>query len=277
MMLFNATTIGTPTSPEKKGFTFGGWFKDSTCNATWDFAKDSVKTNTTIYSKWVVNSYAVYFMIGDHPFSVKVNYNSTFTAPDEPAIAGFTFTGWFKDTHLTNAWNFATDKVISDTSLYPKFMAKVSFNSKGGSLVKDTLVNINGTVLTPVKPIKDGYNFGGWYSDSTFTNAFYFGSDQIALNTTLYAKWIKTTTLVSIAAIEEFKLFPNPIGDDLTIEGSSIKEATIYSPLGNTIMHVNFDNKSVNHIKLSELKPGTYLICLKLNNGDVKNLKLVKE
>lgn len=48
--------ITEPTVPTKLGYTFGGWYKEVTLINSWDFTKDTVVGNTTLYAKWIENS-----------------------------------------------------------------------------------------------------------------------------------------------------------------------------------------------------------------------------
>ncbi|MFJ7648880.1 S-layer homology domain-containing protein, partial [Lysinibacillus sp. NPDC097279] len=48
--------ITEPTAPTKLGYTFGGWYKEVTLINAWDFSKDTVVGNTTLYAKWIENS-----------------------------------------------------------------------------------------------------------------------------------------------------------------------------------------------------------------------------
>ena len=41
-----------PSDPERAGFTFVGWYKDTACTQAWDFAKDVVTADMTLYAKW---------------------------------------------------------------------------------------------------------------------------------------------------------------------------------------------------------------------------------
>lgn len=64
----------------------------------------------------------------------------------------------------------------------------VTFNSKDGSSVSNATVKENGKVTKPSDPTKEGFVFGGWYTDEACTSAFDFNT-AITGNITLYAKW----------------------------------------------------------------------------------------
>ena len=46
------------------------------------------------------------------------------TKPTDPTAAGFTFGGWYREATFTTEWNFDTDTVTSNTTLYAKWTAK---------------------------------------------------------------------------------------------------------------------------------------------------------
>ena len=45
-----------PANPERSGYTFAGWYKDAACTQAWDFAKDVVTADMTLYAKWTKNA-----------------------------------------------------------------------------------------------------------------------------------------------------------------------------------------------------------------------------
>ncbi len=65
----------------------------------------------------------------------------------------------------------------------------VKFDTDGGNQIPNAVINKNGTVSKPVEPTKEGFIFGGWYTDKGLTEEYDF-SDTEAKNITLYAKWI---------------------------------------------------------------------------------------
>lgn len=50
-----ADLLQRPTDPEKKGYTFSGWYKDAGCTEQWNFETDSVEEDVTLYAKWEKN------------------------------------------------------------------------------------------------------------------------------------------------------------------------------------------------------------------------------
>lgn len=77
---------------------------------------------------------------------------------------------------------------IKDTVFY------VQFNSNGGSSVA-TIVDVRygSTIDLPDNPIRNGYWFRGWYTDSSLAIKF-DPSQKIYKNTTLYACWEKQSS-----------------------------------------------------------------------------------
>ncbi len=48
-----------PTDPTREGYTFEGWYKEASCLNLWDFSSDTVTSDTTLYAKWIANTYYV--------------------------------------------------------------------------------------------------------------------------------------------------------------------------------------------------------------------------
>jgi uncharacterized repeat protein (TIGR02543 family) len=111
--------------------------------------------------------------------------------PDTPTRDDYFFGGWYKDVTFTTSWNFETDTVTSDMTLYAKWTPTrtVKFNSQGGSDVDSQLVVQGKKVTLPADPIRADSLFGGWFRDATCTVPYNF-ADTVALDMTLYAKYI---------------------------------------------------------------------------------------
>lgn len=67
----------------------------------------------------------------------------------------------------------------------------VAFDSNGGSACDTKFVaTADGKLVKPADPTRDGYTFGGWYTDAACTQAYDF-STPVTADLTLYAKWTK--------------------------------------------------------------------------------------
>ncbi len=71
--------------------------------------------------------------------SLTVEQGKTVTKPADPVKASFTFSGWHKERECTTPWNFTTDTVTADITLYAKWIpippatVTVTFTVKGGN------------------------------------------------------------------------------------------------------------------------------------------------
>ena len=185
--------VTKPEDPTRRGYTFGGWYKDEACQNAYDFAAP-VTGNMTLYAKWTINTYTVSFdSLGGSSIDTKTtDYNTAVSQPEKPTKMGYTFGGWYTDEACTNAYDFAAP-VTGNMTLYAKWTINtytVSFDSLGGSSIDTKTTDYNTAVSQPEKPTKMGYTFGGWYTDYDCTVAYDFNA-PVTDNITLYAKWNK--------------------------------------------------------------------------------------
>ena len=86
---------------------------------TYDFYYDN-----TSHKFYVQGPHTVTFNANGHgtaPDSQVVAYGGKATQPTNPTATGWSFSGWYKEAACTNAWNFSTDTVTSNTTLYAKW------------------------------------------------------------------------------------------------------------------------------------------------------------
>ena len=53
--------VTKPADPQETGFTFCGWYKESSCTNDWKFNEDRVTSDTVLYAGWVENQYTIKF------------------------------------------------------------------------------------------------------------------------------------------------------------------------------------------------------------------------
>jgi uncharacterized repeat protein (TIGR02543 family) len=121
------------------------------------------------------------------------------TKPANPTKSGHTFANWYRDVTKTTLWNFDTDVVVKDTTIYAKWVTgenvpsfKVTFDTDGGSTAPaEQSVVKDEPVQRPVNPSKPSYIFEGWYNGDT---AWDF-STGVTAAITLKAKWTESVTV----------------------------------------------------------------------------------
>lgn len=71
----------------------------------------------------------------------------------------------------------------------PVITITLKLNGAGEDIVLQA--DENGHVTKPEDPVREGYVFGGWYTDEACTEAFDFENAVVTEDLTLYAKWTK--------------------------------------------------------------------------------------
>ena len=121
---------------------------------------------------------------GDSEYAKQVLPSGTLaTRPDAPAATpDYTFGGWNKADGT--AWDYASDKVTDNITLYAKWAANtytITFDTAGGSEIAPITQDYGTVITAPEAPTREGYTFIGWDKEIPTT--------MPAENITLKAKW----------------------------------------------------------------------------------------
>jgi uncharacterized repeat protein (TIGR02543 family) len=113
-----------------------------------------------------------------------------------PTRAGYTFLGW-SATDGGSVISFPyTPGVTEDITLYAnwsKLTYDVTFDSKSGSSVADTVFDADGSIAAPTPPTREGYVFLGWSATDGGSTVSFPYSPGVAEDITLYAIWTLDT------------------------------------------------------------------------------------
>ena len=124
------STVTKPADPTKSGYTFGGWYKDSTLQTPWDFANGTVTADTTLYAKWTANPPAPSYDDPDPTYAVSAPAaeNGKIAVSPKNASAGSTVTITVKpDSGYVLETISVTDKNGNDLKLTDKSNGKYTF------------------------------------------------------------------------------------------------------------------------------------------------------
>ena len=152
---------------------------------------------------------------GSEVATVEVKEGEVLTLPADPEKDGLTFAGWYTDPNCLKAFD-ASAKITEDTTLYAKWLVKLTFNSNGGSEVEPILAKGSSVYELPANPVREGFAFIGWYTDEALTKelpALVFP----AKNTTAYAKWLAFDNTTKV----ELKGFASNDPNAFEVEGNT--------------------------------------------------------
>lgn len=125
----------------------------------------------------------------------------------EPTKEGHTFEGWYYDNNGKNTkWDFETDRAKYTMTLTAQWKANTSssgggggggttyytltFETNGGGSMQAIRAARGKTLdLSAYTPMRDGYDFGGWYADKDLTQRI--TEIKLSGSKTVYADWKK--------------------------------------------------------------------------------------
>ena len=204
-----APLIAPIPKPTKEEHTFEGWYYDNKGeNRKWDFETDRARYTMTLTAKWKANTY-----------NVTVENDGNGTASADPASAkmddkveliatpksGYHFKEWevisgnvkIEDNKFTMPAAHVTVKAIFErnassgsgggggTTYYT-----LTFETNGGDSIQAIRAARGKTLdLSAYTPMRDGYDFGGWYADKDLTQRI--TEIRLSGSKTVYADWKK--------------------------------------------------------------------------------------
>ena len=103
--------VTEPQEPVREGYTFGGWYRDAECTDSRKFNFDTqsqLMTDTTLFAKWIPNSYRVNYKLSLPDGSVyePEDMYKTYVHGQEltmpvPSQEGYVFCGWYDNAGYT--------------------------------------------------------------------------------------------------------------------------------------------------------------------------------
>lgn len=108
---------------------------------------------------------------------------ATVTAPADPSRTGYIFGGWYTEATYENAWDFSTDTVTQDTTLYAYWYNASDFNKIRNFLLKTSATAgvTNGAVMNASFDADDPETWSYVYwDDEGYVGAIYWGNSELA-------------------------------------------------------------------------------------------------
>lgn len=210
------TKIEKPEDPERKGYVFGGWYKDINYTSEWDFDKDVLgNTSIVLYAKWeVLISKITYDLNGGEFPNTNIPYeykSGERVVLPTPTRKGYQFLGWYlydwdEDDPYTKpgdtGYRAISENSVGDLHFHAHWKVissvvtfEVNFPVEGEGPDKPIQKTLKyGDVINfETLPDTAGYRFIGWNQRADGTGTWYNNGDifERTQRTTVYAIWEK--------------------------------------------------------------------------------------
>ena len=207
-----------------------GWYVDREGTTAYDFS-ERVNSDRTIYAAWKAKPGMATVTFD---FGVAGKENKTLATRKENKIAekyvpsykpfGMTLTGWYKDENKTAKWDFATDTVEGDTTLYAgyEYTSAVERNADGSVKYDNVTVNVW---------VNSGSNAFNSVLMSTLAerfNAEYDGKIKVEVSTKLTSQSDTFLRLQETRQIIHTAATYYPIGEIYNFAGIDMKNSDWY-------------------------------------------------
>ncbi|MBQ6153623.1 MAG: InlB B-repeat-containing protein [Ruminococcus sp.] len=195
-----ALAINDPDNASKYTYPEGTSLSTDTETGTYHTLSSKKLTAKSSTFYYIPATYTVSFDMNGHGDAIEdkvVSQGSTVTKPDDPSAEGFEFGGWYKEDSCTNAWDFSSDKVTKDTTLYAKWtqVYTITWKDGDGNTLKTEDVASGDTPSytgdTPTKTATAQYTY-------TFNNTWSPEIVPAAANATYTAQFTETTNEYTI-------------------------------------------------------------------------------
>ncbi len=200
------TAYGELPTPTKTGYTFAGWYTQTTGGDAVSSSTIMGAADVTIHAHWTANTYTVTLdkQSGTGGTgSVTATYDSAMPSAEAPTRTGYTFGGYYTETNGGGTKYYNADMtsahiwdIAAVQTLYAKWTANsytVTLDADGGT---DGTASVSATydsaMPSATAPTKTGYNFSGYYYGETQYYNANMGSVRTwdrAEATTLQAHW----------------------------------------------------------------------------------------
>ena len=172
-----------------------------------------------------------------------------------PTRDGYVFDGWYSDSGFTMHALSVTKGTTGNKSFYAKWRAidyTVTYNLNGGVNNENNPGGYNiEQYVELTNPTRKGYVFGGWYTDSNFTNKVTSIPSGSKGNKTYYAQWVKSSYKINFNANggkDKMNATTCKANTNCTLRGNSFKKTGYVFVEWNTKKDgtgLSFSNKQV--------------------------------
>lgn len=176
------TTAAQPEAPERDGYVFDGWYKESACINEFSF-DTPITGDTEIFAKWEASAgdtirvtFSYNYEGAGSYYTQTINSGRRITKPADPVRTdGYAFINWYADAACTQLYSFNTF-LNNDTTIYARWSKIHTFEAEYVNLTGMVGVGWSSSVEGLGLIDKDELNGGA-------SNGFFVGYMYVTGNT----------------------------------------------------------------------------------------------
>ncbi|MDD4354958.1 MAG: InlB B-repeat-containing protein, partial [Candidatus Izemoplasmatales bacterium] len=184
----NSTTIILNNPTARTGYNFVGWYTALDGGDIVTEISSGSTGNRSVYARWSAKNYTITFNIDGILTTLMLPYDSEISANDVPIIPTKEHYDVIAPSWDNDPINHLITGNVTFTAVYVGNPMTISFNTGGGSLMDPMTVSYGSLLSQPFVPLRSGYTFIAWYSDSNLTVLVDF-NEIVTTDLTLYAAW----------------------------------------------------------------------------------------
>jgi len=260
-----------PDNPKVNGYSFVGWFTDSTFaeGSEYDFEKE-VTENLTLYAKFNLVEYEIFYLMGKGANNEVNPISYTIETPtvklQAPTRTGYVFDGWYYDKEFVNTATQITQGSTGTVKLYAKWEVQTfTITYMGGEYAFELVDPVTKTygeavTLKDTCYTREGYLQDGWSTEDGGKRVYKFGAEYTAEeDIVLYPHWVDDpTSIPSVASVSKARFGLTSHARTLEISGVNTGvEVSVFDIHGRTVVKKVADAPS---LSIGVSMPGIYVV-----------------
>ncbi|MDD4988187.1 MAG: InlB B-repeat-containing protein, partial [Candidatus Izemoplasmatales bacterium] len=233
--IYQGSLASEPLPPSRLGYAFSGWF-EAEANTAFDFSTP-IAANLALKARYTPQN--VNYHIQQYIETLGGSYQlqgtliaqgltDSLVTPTPEVPQGFSENTTHPDRVISGI--VAADESLTLAFYYSRNTYQVTFESNASLSIQSISAKFEAPITKPVDPIRTGYLFQGWFSDSELENPYTFQS-MPAGGIILYAKWAGEPTNLYFdsqggSAVETITA---PLDDPITAPDDPTKPGYIFS------------------------------------------------
>ena len=233
--------------PSKTGSSFIAWYSDNVLTNKITGIPTGSIGDTILFAKWELDTFEIQYVLNggnNHPSNPgNYTFQSNNIIFETPSKTGANFVAWYSDKEFNSKIAEIPQGSLGDTTIFAKWELDtfdIQYMLDGGinHHLNPAKYTIESETIVFENPIRNGFIFDGWYSNSNLTSVISTISKGNVGDRTIYAKWIelfKVNFIITTDSVNPARDVDIVIGEVQYLYSDSLGLADTLIPDGRTV------------------------------------------